>query len=252
MSNLSNRPQNNPKINLAFFKASIEGSKERARKNRELYKQNPNCCKECDSIIPYEKQKNKFCNHSCKAKFNNRKRPKSIYKKQAETLKKKYKEHPELIINRKNWPYCKVIFKICPTCNNAFRAKKGNQIYCSKLCQANNSAKKYRQASKFYLNPNEYPELFNIELIEKYGWYQPTNKPNSNLTGVCWDHLYRISDGFKSNVAPEIISHPANAELVPFSINRQRAESLITLEELYERIKQWNSGNRNLKYFYFE
>lgn len=38
----------------------------------EHYLENPVLCLECNSLIPYRSRKNKFCNHSCSAKYNNR------------------------------------------------------------------------------------------------------------------------------------------------------------------------------------
>ena len=44
-------------------------------KNKELkvsaYVANPNLCSFCKSILVYEKRHNKFCGHSCSARFNN-------------------------------------------------------------------------------------------------------------------------------------------------------------------------------------
>ena len=67
----------------------------------------------------------------------------------------------------------------------------------------------------------------------------PSNKPNPNLQGVCWDHLYRIEDGFSNGVSVEIMRHPANAEMVTWPENKARIISQITLEELLDRIKNW-------------
>lgn len=49
------------------------------------------------------------------------------------------------------------------------------------------------------------------------------------------------------------MSHPANAELVPHRENLRRyheQRSMITLEELYERIERWENGDRDLEYWY--
>lgn len=40
------------------------------------YNKNPNKCKFCGQSFPYEKRRNKFCNTSCAASFNNKLRPK--------------------------------------------------------------------------------------------------------------------------------------------------------------------------------
>jgi predicted nucleic acid-binding Zn ribbon protein len=38
------------------------------------YYSNPTRCKFCNSVLPYKHRKNKFCNQSCSASFNNAKR----------------------------------------------------------------------------------------------------------------------------------------------------------------------------------
>jgi len=38
---------------------------------KEEYSNNPKLCPYCDQPIPYEKRRNKYCNHSCAASFNN-------------------------------------------------------------------------------------------------------------------------------------------------------------------------------------
>lgn len=42
---------------------------------------NPPRCLECNNILPKNKRRNKFCNSSCSAKFNNKKRNKNNYNK---------------------------------------------------------------------------------------------------------------------------------------------------------------------------
>ena len=96
-------------------------------------------------------------------------------------------------------------------------------------------------------------ELFDQKLIQEFGMYQPSNSKFPNLNGLVFDHLYRVYDGFLNNIDPLIIKHPANAELIPQPLNKERMpKSTITIEELYERIRLWDSGNRNLKKYYLK
>ncbi len=46
-------------------------AKEKREVNIKKYKQNPKLCKFCQKPIDYDKQRNKFCNHSCAASFCN-------------------------------------------------------------------------------------------------------------------------------------------------------------------------------------
>lgn len=54
-------------------------SQKKFKQLREEYKLNPTYCQECESSLPFLKRKNKYCNRSCSAIFNNRGR---IHKKE--------------------------------------------------------------------------------------------------------------------------------------------------------------------------
>jgi hypothetical protein len=222
----------------------IRRNKELIEKKKKYYKK-PKLCKQCKKVIKYCREiKNKnFCNHSCAARVTNLGRPPS----------KKYKDPNYISPHRKNYPSCKVYFKSCERCEKLFTANYALKVFCSS-CKLNNK-KEYKKLCKFNFNHYDYPELFDDKLIKKYGWYTPPSEKNSNYTGVNWDHLYPVHMGFKNKVSPNIMSHPANAELVPHSENLRRyrkSKNMISLEELYERIKLWDSGSRNLTKFYKE
>jgi hypothetical protein len=38
---------------------------------KQRYLENPKQCKHCQTILPHSKRKNKFCDRSCAASFNN-------------------------------------------------------------------------------------------------------------------------------------------------------------------------------------
>lgn len=99
--------------------------------------------------------------------------------------------------------------------------------------------KKYRNECSFKFNLADYPDKFDFELIKKYGWYKPKNRGN-NLNGVSRDHMYSIMDGYKNNVDPKIISHPANCRLIRHNENVSKGgKSCISLDELLKRIDEW-------------
>lgn len=52
----------NNNINISHIKIKL---------TKTIYEQNPKICKACGTIIPYEKRRNDFCNHSCSASYNN-------------------------------------------------------------------------------------------------------------------------------------------------------------------------------------
>lgn len=98
----------------------------------------------------------------------------------------------------------------------------------------------YRPLCSFHFNLNDYKDEFDFDLIKKYGWYSPTNKKN-NLEGISRDHIYSVNDGFVNKIDPKIISHPANCRLMIHSNNNiKNRNSEITIEDLLEKIKQWN------------
>ena len=91
----------------------------------------------------------------------------------------------------------------------------------------------------FRFSLKDYPDEFDFELIEKYGFYSPANK-NNNLNGVSRDHMYSVYEGYKNNISPKIISHPANCKLLKHTDNISKNKKCsITLDELLERIKEW-------------
>jgi len=82
----------------------------------------------------------------------------------------------------------------------------------------------------------DYPSYFDLFLIEKYGWYKAKNR-GDNPNGISRDHMISIVDGFKNNIPPEIIKHPANCQLMKHpDNNRKNTKSSITIEELKSKI----------------
>ena len=113
------------------------------------------------------------------------------------------------------------------------------EIWLKSIDRANKI--EYRKACKFNFSLNEYPNEFNFQLIEEYGWYKAKNR-GDNPNGVSRDHRYSISEGFKNNVDPYYIRHPANCKLMNHSINNKKdRKSSITLDELKNRVKEWDN-----------
>lgn len=123
--------------------------------------------------------------------------------------------------------------KKCRCCIRLIHYKK---LYCDS-CYPN--IRLYRKRCKFDFNVYNYPQYFNLNLLENNGWY----KPGINPLGVSRDHLFTIADGFKNKVNPDIMKHPANCQLLLHADNnRKNMKSSITLEELLERIEHWNTN----------
>lgn len=99
----------------------------------------------------------------------------------------------------------------------------------------------YKWYSSFKFSLNEYPEEFDFGLIEKNGWYSPSNSKVPNLGGVSRDHVVSVSYGYENNIDPEIISHPVNCQLMIHSENISKNNKChMTIEELMLRIEEWN------------
>jgi hypothetical protein len=143
----------------------------------------------------------------------------------------------------KNFP--KLTEKECLHCKKIFLPKKQTSNYCSKTCYIEyfkiirSEWEQYSIDCKFKFNVYDYPNYFDLQLIEHYGWYSAANKGN-NLNGVSRDHMFSVKQGFLKEIPSEIISHPANCELLQhFDNNSKKTKCSITLDELYERIKNF-------------
>jgi hypothetical protein len=226
--------RNYDKVSNAFKQKKKEREKE--------YLENPNFCNYCRSIIDFEKKDNHFCSHSCSAKANNGKRDYNWTDKISEGVKRFINDNGYFGVLLKNTNIEK-IEKKCPNCNKFF-SKKNNK-YCNNSCRREferknmDEYKKYRNDSNFNFNLADYVDEFDFTLIEKYGWYSPTNK-NNNLGGVSRDHMFSVREGFEKGIDPKIISHPANCRLIIHTENiSKNKKSIITIEELLDRIQKF-------------
>jgi len=139
----------------------------------------------------------------------------------------------------------------CVECNRQFKVRKyALTRFCNTKCWSNSTRKYkdafilYREKCQFKFDVIDLPDKFDIDLLNKYGWYQPSNRGN-NLNGVSRDHMLSVKDGFMQNVDSKLMSHPANCRLIIHRDNqRKRTKSCITKEDLIKRIENWNfTGN---------
>ena len=99
---------------------------------------------------------------------------------------------------------------------------------------------KYRRNCQFSFSLNSYPDEFDFDMIRKYGWYKAKNRGN-NLNGVSRDHIIPIMYGWKHKIPSDIISHPANCQLMRHNDNVSKGITPdITLEALQDKIENWN------------
>lgn len=153
---------------------------------------------------------------------------------------------------RKNKNLEPLVDTVCEFCKiKVF--KYGKSKFCSKTCwmEHNKSLRSawdnYKFTCKFTFNVFDYPNYFDLSLINEYGWYTASNRGN-NLNGISRDHMISVRYGFENSIDPKIIAHPANCLLVRHKENQsKRTKCSLTLEQLLERIKifesHWQSGD---------
>lgn len=191
-------------------------------------------CKNCGDKFECNIFENRvFCCHRCSASFNSKNRKHTEETK--EKIRNKLKKINENKISIKKIKKCK-----CCGIENPIKQK----IICNDCREK--YYKFYRPTAEFSFNINNFKNDFDFTLIEKYGWYSPSNKGN-NLNGVSKDHMYSVKDGFINNIKSEIIRHPANCKLmVHTENNKKNVTSSITLDELLIRISEWDMKYPNL------
>lgn len=196
----------------------------------------------------------KFCSKSCAACYNNKRRTRTNESKQkiSELMKnkpfiknqfgsfipKKYslKDKESIIAG----PYTKVFMCTCKYSAQKFYSTTPKQVHPDLA----SSKKEYTYSCQFRFGISKYPKWFSgaAQLIETYGWYSTpgSRKGITNVSGISRDHLYSITDGWKNNIPPNIIRHPANCELIPHKENQSKhKKSKISIEELMHRIKEF-------------
>ena len=135
-------------------------------------------------------------------------------------------------------------------CKNWFKIKLDSSVKKKNLSNAlkkyhksigtyNNitDKEKYLKECDFKFDTKLFPYIPNYELIKEYGWYNSTKNKN----GVTRDHKISKMYGFKHNIGPKLIRHPANCEFMLIKDNSyKRINCSITIEQLLEDIKIWN------------
>jgi hypothetical protein len=203
------------------------------------YNKNPKYCKNCGEIISFEKKRNFFCSHSCSAEFNNKGviRNKNGNSENLLKYSKKLKEsHKDYYDNP----------KLCLCCDKPLKYVNRDSKFCSNKCrkmyykQNVSVYKLYKSFTNFKFHVYKYTDYFNLNLVEKFGWYKAKNHGN-NLNGVSRDHIFSVKCGFENFINPLLLSHPANCELMLQSDNsRKHIKSNINIEELLLKIENFD------------
>lgn len=218
--------------------------KAKKEKNFQNYLLNPKKCKNCHTPIEFKHRKiNLFCSRSCSAIYNNARKdwaniktgpiPKSNTKSK-NPISKTRKNRSNSSIDAVD-PYTRIYLCVCKITGIKWYSPTVKTIHP----KAVETKRLYTYQCRFQFSISKYPEWFaeSSNLIKEFGWYSAANRGN-NLSGCSRDHLYSINDGFKNNIDPKILSHPANCKIVPHRKNQSKNKnSSITLDELLNRIK---------------
>lgn len=116
---------------------AIEKVRELKKERIEKYLSNPSRCNSCNLALGYDQRKNKFCDKSCAAKFNNQLRPSGHISRvqNNESRRDKLKSHP-----RKSQPvkkeltYCRIQIIQCQNCSKPFIVKNWQTSNLRKTC----------------------------------------------------------------------------------------------------------------------
>ena len=190
----------------------------------------------------------RFCSIKCARGFSSKNKRLEINKKVSDKLsnRKLSDQHKKNIEKGNNFNRKEKTSRTCLECNSSMLCRPSdNRKFCSPRCWVIYSEKNkepfllYRQRCNFDFKFEDYPNKFDLKLVEQNGWYSPSNKGN-NLDGVSKDHMFSVRHGFDLGIDPEIIKHPANCNIMLHKQNqRKREKSSITIEELLERIRNW-------------
>jgi hypothetical protein len=211
--------------------------KNRSNSAKQTYSNKPNKCKQCKTVLSYEKRKQSFCNSSCAATYNNTKRIRSNKSKQktAQTLSQKAKAAKPIQHQNLKWaegPFSRITFKVCVICSNVFATATQQAQVCNNCFDKvsfNREGRRLRKKYAFTFKIENFPDLFNLANIQKIGWYIPKLNP----TGLTRDHKVSVADAIRNNYDPFYIKHPLNCEIMTHQANVQKhTRSSISYEEL--------------------
>jgi hypothetical protein len=190
----------------------------------------------------------RFCSAKCARGFSTKNNRDKINKSVSESMsgRKLSAKHISAIEKSNNFNRKDKTIRNCMDCHSVMKCLPSDKRkFCTSKCWMNYTEKNkepfelYREKCSFKFSLNDYPDKFDMKLVEELGWYSPSNKKN-NLDGVSRDHMISVKEGFINDIDPAIISHPANCNLIQHRKNQsKRAKSSITIEELLERIARW-------------
>ncbi len=208
----------------------------------EKYNKSPTKCQYCGTEFNYDNRRKKYCNQSCACSHQNRLRkesgwsmPKHSRISISNKLCKPHNTHSKY--NTKG-EFCKVYFFKCKICSNPCSASTNK-----KLCDpCRSQIQRGTDLFRFQFNIYDYPDLFDLSLIEKHGWFcQGGGKRNINSAGISRDHRVSVHDAIKNNYDHYYITHPINCELMLHHINMKKGRnSSLSYTELVKLVNNYD------------
>ena len=191
---------------------------------------NGKTCQNCGSR--FVSRENDYCSRRCAAILNNARVPRRRGPLPKPRMPRKYRRWREDVVGE----FTRVFYNECAKTGRFFWAISRRKYHPD----AYSNRAEYARACRFKFAVSQHPELFDLSLIERLGWYSTPGSRRGvrNLEGVSRDHLLSIDDGWKQHVPPRIMRHPANCRLISHRENQRKSRrSLITLAELMARIE---------------
>lgn len=202
-------------------------------------------CEKCNTEHDGSYGSGRFCGVKCSRSFASMLKRDEISKKVSATLtgRKLTDDHKKNILDgwlkqRNGKPPA---VRDCIVCGAKTRTKKFCSVDCMKIHTASSKTafETYRNACRFTFNVYDYPDKFDLDLISSHGWYTASNR-GGNLDGISRDHMISVRYGFENAIPTDLISHPANCELISQRDNsKKRTNCTISLDELKIRIANW-------------
>ena len=216
-------------------------------------KQNTKICSWCNNT--FTARYKKFCNNSCAAHFKNAHRDHtSIQQKRIETIRstnpewgegktsptiKKVKTKAQKKSKQyvKEGPFCVLYNCKCKMCKKQMLLQHKRQ-FCD-ACSINHT--NLRMQYQFRFNVYNFPELFDLNLLAKQGWYSPKGKSGKwNPNGLSRDHKVSVHEAIMNNYDLFYITHPLNCDLIPHSQNNhKKTKSSLLYDDLVKMVDEY-------------
>lgn len=142
-------------------------------------------------------------------------------------------------------PYSDIEYRICDITGKAWLYNGKHR----KISPHTKSLKEqYYKKCSFKFNVYDYPNIFDLSLITKYGWYSCPGKKRKdkikNINGVSRDHKVSINEGYKKSYDTYYMSHIMNCDLILHSENKiKNTSSSISYDELIRLVDEYDKSS---------